>query len=72
MFKSSSDNVENLKASKPIIIEYGQVKCLKFFGGGKDSLAGTIVLKEIGATFDTLAYTNSIYGSSKKQLQLIG
>lgn len=42
-----------------------------FFGGGKDSLASTTLLDNIGLDYEILTYTNSIYGEVTKQINII-
>jgi hypothetical protein len=44
---------------------------LSFFGGGKDSLVAARLLAQLPDGFDTLAYSSSIYGSPKRQHDLI-
>lgn len=52
-------------------MEEGPVKNLCFFGGGKDSLASTTLLDNIGENYEILTYTNSIYGRANKQIDII-
>jgi len=66
-FEASSDPVK-ISPAKP---NAGPQEVLAFCGGGKDSLVAMKTLEEIGATYDSLVYSASFYGTSKPQHQLI-
>lgn len=47
-----------------------QPRVLSFFGGGKDSIVAARLLSRVGARYDTLSYSSSLYGTHDAQHRL--
>lgn len=54
----------------PVNVQPGEAEVLSFCGGGKDSLVSLKLLERAGASFHTLVYSSSIYGSASRQHSL--
>ncbi|HKP51772.1 MAG TPA: hypothetical protein VJ183_03875 [Chloroflexia bacterium] len=57
--------------NSPVRVQPGPVPVLSFCGGGKDSLVSLKLLERAGVPFDTLAYSSTVYGSARRQHDLI-